>query len=647
MGSLTDLNTFSNNILPFTDNRPPGILLSYPIARNVPAVTRTGTSFDVQRNIDIVEIIDPNGTLNLTYSIDLSSVAGAYISWTTLFGGAITSSVGNVYSVSVIDSISDWELVRAPLITIPADFQGTFEYSCSLEYNTGSNIETVSWTVGSFVPVSNLQGIFTTSITPTKFKGIVDETLDCGFTISGIGADIDFAEATLPVVFDVDADVERLVRGYEATLPVVANISSSFTYVLGGLSSVRVGTFAVSCDAELLEPFSNYSPTRTYDANAWNRPFASNPMTVRSAVVSAIESLGQFSVSVSTNDGLLYHEDNSETNKFGTRVTLSGSDVQDVLDEVAKIEFYPDYNDTGNEIYNIEVYSGSKFWIEEDVTGYALNYSGTTRALESRITVYKQTTGSGFPVHPYAVQYMNEADIHIIGGGGAGSVFNGGGAGNAHFKNDSNWTLSKMQAASISAIGAGGTWDGLGGAADSGGSTTATYDSINYTLGGGTGGLDPTGTGGNTQSNLPSANSFYTGGSEFSFTDSFGQTQVAGGSGAGITADGKDGFQSGDNAEARNGGNGRTVSFPFDGADNTSHYVYLQGGNSGNEPYTTDITAHGGSGFSTTGDYEYSSRDFSRLVGAGGHAGNISTGNSDGYNHGIDGGVIINYFRFG
>ena len=241
---------------------------------------------------------------------------------------------------------------------------------------------------------------------------------------------------------------------------------------------------------------------------------------------------------------------------------------------------------------------------------------------------------------------MNEADIHIIGGGGAGSVFNGGGAGNAIFINDGSWTLSKMQNASISAIGAGGTWDGLGGTADSGGSTTATYNSISYTVGGGTGGLDSTGTGGNTQSNIPYATNYYTGGSEFGFTDSFGQPQVAGGSGAGITQDGKDGYQNVDQAVARSGGNGRTVSFPFDGADNTAHYVYLQGGNSGDETYTTDITARGGNGFSTTGTYLQAPRDFGRHVGSGGHAGSIAVGNSDGYNHGIDGGVIINYFRF-
>jgi len=171
MSSLTDLNNYSNNTVTFTDNRPPGVLLTYPQARNVNTITRTGTTFAVQRNIDVDEIINPFGTLNLTFSIDLSALTGAYITWPTLPAGVTTSAISQVYTVGPINSIADWQTIRAPNITIPNTFNGTFEYVCTLSYQTPNGIETVTWTVGSFVPVSNPTAISTLAITSKRLRG--------------------------------------------------------------------------------------------------------------------------------------------------------------------------------------------------------------------------------------------------------------------------------------------------------------------------------------------------------------------------------------------------------------------------------------------------------------------------------------------
>ena len=171
MSTLTQLNSYSNNTISFTDNRPPGVLLTYPQARNVSTITRTGTTFTVQRNIDVDEIINPFGTLNLTFSIDLSALTGAYITWPALPVGVTTTSTSQIYSAGPINSIADWETIKAPTITIPDTFNGTFEYVCTLSYQTPNGIETVTWTVGSFVPVSNPTAIANLTVISKIIKG--------------------------------------------------------------------------------------------------------------------------------------------------------------------------------------------------------------------------------------------------------------------------------------------------------------------------------------------------------------------------------------------------------------------------------------------------------------------------------------------
>jgi hypothetical protein len=46
MSSLQDLNTYSTNTITFTDNRPSGVVLSYPTARDVNRIITDKTIID-------------------------------------------------------------------------------------------------------------------------------------------------------------------------------------------------------------------------------------------------------------------------------------------------------------------------------------------------------------------------------------------------------------------------------------------------------------------------------------------------------------------------------------------------------------------------------------------------------------------------
>ena len=204
MSSLTQINTYSDIIIEYTDLRLPGIKLNFPAADDIPDFVADSTSFVVQRTFDIEEVINPNGTLNLTYTIDLSSTPGATLTWTTLFSGAITTESNQVYSVSAIESVADWELVRAPLITVPNDFQGSFEYTCALTYVAATGIQTLDWTVGTAVPVASLTSISTLTIIPNILKAPSSVSLSASTNITAIPNQIiiDQLEAGDLVQFD-------------------------------------------------------------------------------------------------------------------------------------------------------------------------------------------------------------------------------------------------------------------------------------------------------------------------------------------------------------------------------------------------------------------------------------------------------------
>lgn len=554
MSSLTALNNYSNNTITFTDNRPAGILLSYPTVKNIPDFVAESSSFAVERKIDIVEIIDPAGTLNLTFSVDLSSVPGATLTWTTLFSGSITSEVNQVYSVRAINSIADWDFVKAPTITLPDDFQGSFEYTCSLTYLASSGLTTKSWTVGTFVPVVNLSAQFTQTTSPIMFKGIVNEEFTSSFTLLGGGLEFDIAEADFASSFNMVSNVSRPFRGFTSTQTVDTNISASLKYLIGGLSSnLNTNVTMVTQPDDVIPVISPLSSSNwVWRSNQVNYPFGNNTPVIYDSTGSY-----NYEIQLSCANG----DFGTETSITPGTYSISGTAAQLNFAQIRDIAFYPDQGYTRTydsyETVNLKLYRNGLLLINEDI---GFRYVGAGGLVGDNYTFNTSSTWTPtIQEHRYGeMRYL------IVAGGGGKSTgvvnlntvpCSGGGAGGVLETADYTDITSLSYSLTV----------GTGGSIGQDG-TSSSFSGV--TMSGGTAGTNPNnsnpeiatvyGGGGN------SGNGF-TGGANDPGSNSVGNPWAMGG-GAGASQNGDDGVISGypGQATAGDGGNGIT-SFLYGG----------------------------------------------------------------------------------
>lgn len=184
MNTLEQLNNYSTTSITFTDNRPTGVVLSYPNARDI-EVTLTGLTHVVQRRIDILEVIG-GASADVTYEIDLDTVAGT-VTWSTIPAGCTVIQIGNKFKITGITSKTIWDTVRAPTITLPSDFAGSFTYDATIRYyqgGTNPGYQTQTWQVGIFRPDAQLSSAATLSCSGTRTR-TTDVELEsiCGFEL--------------------------------------------------------------------------------------------------------------------------------------------------------------------------------------------------------------------------------------------------------------------------------------------------------------------------------------------------------------------------------------------------------------------------------------------------------------------------------
>jgi len=222
MSSLQDLNTYSTNTITFTDNRPSSVILSYPTARDVNRVITTKT-ITLQRKIDIVEIIKPN--LALVQFIVTVPVIGHTIDFGTLPSGVTLTTVDNTHTISGIDSVSDWDAIKAPTITLPNDFFGNFFCTAIIKYYDNQAIQyvEVEWQDGIDAPQVLMEPSISISVTPDVIWG-GESILQSSFTIITGLKDI-FLVSTGSISIDSRIDWVSLA----ANLPAIASIDAELS----------------------------------------------------------------------------------------------------------------------------------------------------------------------------------------------------------------------------------------------------------------------------------------------------------------------------------------------------------------------------------------------------------------------------------
>lgn len=118
MKSLAYLNTFSQTSISITDNRPAKVIFDRrsPLRPIDQVQEISNTSTLMSPGINIVEIINPE-IANVRYQITtytgtVNPMPVNTISWASLPSGVTLTTVGNTYTLSGINTLSQWEAVK-------------------------------------------------------------------------------------------------------------------------------------------------------------------------------------------------------------------------------------------------------------------------------------------------------------------------------------------------------------------------------------------------------------------------------------------------------------------------------------------------------------------------------------------------------
>lgn len=404
MGSLADLNTYAQEQVEYSDARDPGIVLDPPSAEDV-SKTILERQISVITPVEIAEIIDTNPILplNLKYSVDISSVSGATLEWTGLFANSITEEVDQVYSVYPIQTTNDWNLVKSPEITIPNDFQGSFQYTVTLSYRDNQGLQEVSWTVGNYAPLGFLENQFSVTINTEKFKGFGHTTLTAFSSFIGVGIELDIAEADLTSEFSFAATGDRAFRGYSANINANALIGVVPNADFIGRFS-KTANFSLDADVSTIPVISNGTLDRIFFSNrGWPTFNFDTP------VISDNGGVNTYRIELSSDNG----DFGTETDITVGTYTFTGSKTN-VNNHFQQIYFYPDKDFAADTTFNFKLYKNNILAREyTPVLDHAgAGFTGTT---------YTFTSNSSWTPSDAEIRYC-EMDYLLVAGGGGMSL---------------------------------------------------------------------------------------------------------------------------------------------------------------------------------------------------------------------------------
>lgn len=182
MKSLTYLNTRGQTSVSVTDNRPAGVIFNRVVPYQPLDQTDTisSTTPTIDPGIEIIEIIN-GATADVRYRIEIvpgsaSPLPGSSITWASLPGGVSQSIVGNVYTISGIDTLAEWNAVKSFTWNLPADYASypLWYLKVSITYYDGASAadKTKSWLVydDRFYYVAQLSTTATSTASVLKVK---------------------------------------------------------------------------------------------------------------------------------------------------------------------------------------------------------------------------------------------------------------------------------------------------------------------------------------------------------------------------------------------------------------------------------------------------------------------------------------------
>lgn len=505
---LSTLNTYSQQQIEFTDNRPADVIFTVPIPSDQPTITTTNFEIDVFRPYDIIEIIQPDFA-QVTYSIDVSGVSGTTVTWDTIPTGSTVTVVDGVYTIDGIDDLDEWDTVKDPTITIPSSFNGSFFYTVSINYSTSQGRQIYAWQVGTYVPQALLAGSFTLAASGIRLESLGEITIVGGFTFRT----------------DLSVTIEPAVFPATTSLTAVGDVDRALEI------QPRFITSTMTTNATVIHPWSNIVPngetTNIYRKNAYDVSFPNDGGAWPSFELNedVLPNYTSIRTVLTVNQGLLNLQDGFNVLKGtapfdGTNYNnpnnllrfYSGSSSVDVTyfpnqpsfagqpETLRDILFFPPYNATNDIAYNLKIYIDGN--LRENYDG-TLRYFPTVNADEPEGYIEPTFFDTVFNLNSTAItnklpsaysrSYHNRIDLYVIGAGGGGSGTTvddqtgggGGDGGNTAVFTGISFNPDTVFTANMGTGGTGGLGNNNGGA---GGDTTVTIDGVSYTATGGAGG---------------------------------------------------------------------------------------------------------------------------------------------------------------
>lgn len=259
MKTFSELNTFSEQNFDLTDGRPANVLFSATKASPVVSEFDDGNlTVTIGNGIDIIEIINYS-TADVRYVVTVKSststpMTTSSIAWASLPAGVtVVESPADTYTVSGITSVADWDAVKNPIWTLPADFASAYTYfyvEARIRYYDQEADTTVSqtWDVYdiNYYPVSFLN---------SEFIGVFDATKNV-VTAAALTVSAGTLELSTRIRFAASL-MSSLGTIFIETMPIIGfeiSMNASFTQV-SDLGRIRInsasGSAAFTISAEL------------------------------------------------------------------------------------------------------------------------------------------------------------------------------------------------------------------------------------------------------------------------------------------------------------------------------------------------------------------------------------------------------------
>lgn len=157
MNSIQDLNNYANSGIAFTDpNAVFSIAFSNATPVNQSISVLENQSFLAPTGTDITTLTGAN---LVTYTVNVSSVSGATVSWPIpLPSRAVVTNFGNgVYQLGNISAASVWNTVKNPQVNLPSHDRTNFSMVSSIGWVGSGGPSSKSWsTAVTIIPISQL-----------------------------------------------------------------------------------------------------------------------------------------------------------------------------------------------------------------------------------------------------------------------------------------------------------------------------------------------------------------------------------------------------------------------------------------------------------------------------------------------------------